>query len=104
MSYEWFYGTLNNRYALPTRQLPLPREEAIPLAIGTDLVLKLLFLEVWLVAVDVFRRDAVGKMLIARDFLRVIFLFGLVSVVSTLPAGPDQPVKVWVTLEAIESV
>jgi hypothetical protein len=64
------------------------------LAIGTDLVLKLLFLEVWLVAVDILRRDAVGKMLIARDHLRVILLVGLVSVLSTLPAGPDQPVKV----------
>ncbi len=55
---EQFYDTLclhSTRYALPTRQLPLPRKEAMALAIGTDLVLKLLLLEVRLVAVDILR-------------------------------------------------
>lgn len=33
VSYEVSYGILNNRYALPTRQLPLPRKKSVSVAI-----------------------------------------------------------------------
>lgn len=83
------------------QRLLLPREGAIPLAIGFDLSVELSLVEVRFITMDLVWRDIVGKMFISGVCWSVAVSVRFVSWLATRFACPDGPSTVRMALDTI---